>query len=255
MAYKICFGIPSYLPDDLEARSKRSLKINNLFQQLNDLWPEIDILVIAQNWQQFKPIKTRNNQLIKTYAKLGILRARKTLREEFLKLDYDYIIMLDDDIQIECTTPTTHLDFINEINRHKDGFCFIPGQNNPYHPYIGAQLNLCAISRFIYEQEPMVDIDPQKNEGYEDTIYACLLHYKWNKYEFTPPATIKPIQDHSVEEKAISTWCYRNYPVRLLQANSARLQEYIVKYKELPPNYKDLLDTKVEEKKSNYLYF
>jgi len=100
------------------------------------------------------------------------------LREEFLRLGYDYIIMFDDDAIIKCDDAKAHLDFIKEIDKHPQGFCFIHGQNSKYHPYIGAQLNLCAISRFIYEQEPMVNIDPQKNEGYEDSIFACLLHHK-----------------------------------------------------------------------------
>ena len=90
---KKLFGIPSWLPDKEPDRTQRQGRINRLFKQLNDLWPSIDILVIAQNWQDFKPIKTKNKQIIKTYEPLGILKARQTLREEFLKLDYDYIIM------------------------------------------------------------------------------------------------------------------------------------------------------------------
>ena len=52
------FGIPSWLPDKEPDRSQRKERINRLFKQLNDLWPNIDILVVAQNWQDFKPIKT-----------------------------------------------------------------------------------------------------------------------------------------------------------------------------------------------------
>jgi hypothetical protein len=46
---KKCFGIPSWLPDKEPDRSLRIERINRLFKQLNDLWPDIDILVIAQN--------------------------------------------------------------------------------------------------------------------------------------------------------------------------------------------------------------
>ena len=198
---KKCFGIPSWLPDNEPDRTQRSERINRLFKQLNDLWPEVDILVIAQNWKNFTPIKTKNKQIILKYEPLGILKARMTLHDEFLKLKYDYIIMFDDDAIIRCDNDHAHLDFIAEIDKHKNGFCFIHGKNSKYHPYIGAQLNLCAISKFIYEQEPMVNIDPQKNEGYEDSIFACLLHYKWGEYEFTPPATIRPIQWQNRQEK------------------------------------------------------
>jgi len=202
---KICFGIPSWLPDKEPDRTQRRERINRLFKQLNDFWPDIDILVIAQNWQDFKPIETRNKQVIKEYKPLGILLARKTLREEFLKLNYDYIIMFDDDAIIQCDNNHAHIDFINEIVKHPQGFCFIHGKNSKYHPYIGAQLNLCAISKFIYEQEQMVDIDPQKDEGYEDSIFACLLHHKYGKYEFMPPATIRPIQWMNRKEQIAST--------------------------------------------------
>lgn len=175
---KKCFGIPSWLPEKEPDRLQRQERLNRLFNQLNNLWPDTDILVIAQNWLDFKPIKTKNKQIIKTYEPLGILKARQILREEFLKLGYDYLIMLDDDAIIKCDNDHAHLDFIDEIDKHPQGFCFIHGNNSKYHPYIGAQLNLCAISKFIYENEPMVPIDPQKNEGYEDSIFACLLHHK-----------------------------------------------------------------------------
>ena len=202
----ICFGIPSWLPDNEPDRTQRSERINRLFKQLNDLWPSIDILVIAQNWKDFKPIETANKQVIISYPPLGILGARKTLREEFLKLGYDYILMMDDDCIIQRDTSVAHKDYIAEIEKHPKGFCFIHGHNSRYHPYIGAQLNLCAISRFIYEREPMVDIDPQKDEGYEDSIFACLLHHKYCNAEFDPPKTIRPIQWMNRQAQIPSTW-------------------------------------------------
>ena len=62
---KKVFGIPSWLPDVEPARSLRIERINRLFKQLDYLWPNIDILVIAQNWKDFKPIETKNKQIIK----------------------------------------------------------------------------------------------------------------------------------------------------------------------------------------------
>jgi len=259
---KKVFGIPSWLPEVEPDRTQRQKRLNKLFKQLNDLWPTIDILVIAQNWKDFKPVKTKNKQVIKQYSPLGILGARKVLREEFLKLGYDYIIMFDDDAIIQCDDAKAHLDFINELDKHPKGFCFIHGQNSKYHPYIGAQLNLCAVSKFIYEQEPMVDIDPQKNEGYEDSIFACLLHHKWNKYEFNPPATIRPIQFMNREEKVPSTWAEEKRPFYRIIDNTNRIQEYIVENKKFPANYKDFIeiDKKQPEqtadgRKDCFLYF
>jgi len=259
---KKVFGIPSWFPDKEPDRSKRQERLNRLFKQLSELWPDIDILVIAQNWQDFKPIKTKNKQIIKTYEPLGILKARKILREEFLNLGYDYIIMLDDDCIIQCDTPNAKSDFMEAVDNNPQGFCFIHGNNSRYHPYIGAQLNLCAISRFIYEQEPMVDIDPQKNEGYEDSIFACLLHHKWGKYEFDPPETIRPIQFQNKNEKVPSTWAEGSHPFYLIAKNTDRIQDYIVENQDFPPDYKSLIEKEYKEpeykadgRKGCYLYF
>lgn len=260
---KICFGIPSWLPDKEPDRTQRKERINRLFKQLNELWPNIDILIVAQNWQHFKGIKTLGKKIIKHYPELGILKARQTLREEFLKLNYDYIIMFDDDAIIKCDTTTANIDFITEIYKHPNGFCFIHGTNSKYHPYIAAQLNLCAISRFIYEQEPMVDIDPQKEEGFEDSIYACLLHHKWSKYEFIPPTTIKPIQFLNKDEPVPSTWAQtQKRHFNIMCENTNRIQEYIVQNKCFPKDYKKMIKKwePVEyrpdgRRKDCYLYF
>ena len=265
---KKCFGIPSWLPDEEPDRTLRIERINRLFKQLNNLWPDIDILVIAQNWKDFKPIETKNKQVIKNYPALGILGARKILREEFLKLKYDYIIMFDDDAIIKCDNDHAHLDFIAEIDKHPQGFCFVLGNNSKYHPYIGAQLNLCAISRFIYENEPMVDIDPQKKEGFEDSIFACLLHHKWGEYEFLMPKTIRPIQFLNPNEKAPSTWHKKAQitgGLGVMVTNTNTIQEYIVKHKKFPEDYKNLIEIPGSNKnqgtgfdgrkKGAYLYF
>ena len=268
MKLKKCFGIPSWLPTEEPARSQRAARINRLFTQLNDLWPEIDILVIAQNWQDFKPIETTNTQIIKEYPELGILKARQTLRKEFLQLDYDYIIMFDDDAIIQYDTPEAPRDYMDQIDKHPGGFCFIrpsgkiKASNPDYHPYIGAQLNLCAISKEIYSKEPMVDIDPQKNEGYEDSIFACLLHNKYAKKEFIAPATIRPIQFMNSEEKVPSTWAEVRRPHYLIIRNTHRIQNYIIAKKEFPPHYKQLIEKEVKQpektadgRKNTYLYF
>ncbi len=263
---KICFGIPSWIPEKEPDRSLRIERINRLFKQLEKLWPNIDILVIAQNWKDFKPIETKNKQIIKYYSALGIVGARKTLRKEFLKFSYDYIIMFDDDAIIKCDNDHVHLDYMAEVEKHPQGFCFIHGGCNKYHPYIGAQLNLCAISRYIYEKEDMVPVDPQKKEGYEDSVYACLLHYKYAKYEFNPPVGIRPIQFMNPNEKAPSTW-HREAQIAgglgAMVANTSIIQAYIVEHKKFPENYKDMIRLPGADKNKNadgsrkgtYLYF
>ena len=269
---KKCFGIPSWLPEKEPDRSLRIERVNRLFSQLSELWPDIDILVIAQNWKNFVPVETKNKQIIKKYPELGILGARKKLREEFLALDYDYIIMFDDDAIIKCDNDKASAEYMAEIDKHPNGFCFIMPSGGlragvpKYHPYIGAQLNLCAISRFIYEQEPMVDIDPQKKEGYEDSIYACLLHHKWEKYEFLAPKTIRPIQFMNPNEKAPSTWVSKARStgnLSYMSKNTHKIQEYIVKNKKFPAHYKNMIERPRPDlgrngdgsEKGAYLYF
>lgn len=242
------------MPDKEPDRGLRAERINRLFEQLNSLWPDIDILVIAQNWKNFKPVETNNKQIIKEYPALGILGARKILRKEFLTLKYDYIIMFDDDAIIECDDDHAHLDFIKEVEKHPQGFCFIHGHNSKYHPYTAAQLNLCAISRFIYLHEDMVPIDPQKKEGFEDSIFACLLHHKWGKYEFDPPTTIRHIQFNNTNEKAPSTWsreAQKTGGLLYVITNTNRIQEYIAKYKKFPEKYRQMLIVQIKNKKES----
>ena len=244
---KKCFGIPSWLPEKEPDRTQRKERINRLFKQLNNLWPDIDILVIAQNWKDFEPIETTNKQIIKIYPELGILKARQTLREEFLKLDYDYIIMFDDDAIIE-TTNNAHIEYMNLLDKNPNGFCFMPGKNSQYHPYCAAQLNLCAISKYIYNKEPMVNIDPQKNEGFEDSIFSCLLHHKYSKLEFKPPVDIKCTQFLNTKEQAPSTWarqCIRPFNRMIRDTNI--IQAYIVKNKDMPANPQELIQKTLDE--------
>jgi len=231
---KKVFGIPSWLPDKEPARSQRQERINRLFKQLNDLWPDIDILVIAQNWQDFKPIETRNKQIVKQYDPLGILKARQVLRAEFLKLDYDYIIMFDDDAIIKFTDKTCVKNYMQILDKHPTGFCFVPGSGSD--GYAQAQLNLCAISRYIYEKEPIPNIDPQNNEGYEDQIYAHLLHIKYARFEFKFPDGLKCIQFQNKSEAAPSTWAGEVHSKgwRMLQAGTKKVSQYINDYKDMP---------------------
>ena len=105
----------------------------------------------------------------------------------------------------------------------------------------------------------MVDIDPQKKEGFEDTIYACLLHHKWAKYEFIAPFGIRPIQFMNPNEKAPSTWtadARANGNLSRMRSNTRRIQDYIVANKTMPKDYKEMVKPLPEPiRGSVYLYF
>ena len=47
----ICFGIISWLPDKETDRETRIKRLNRLISQLNNYWPSISIMIIAQNWK------------------------------------------------------------------------------------------------------------------------------------------------------------------------------------------------------------
>lgn len=234
---KKCFGIVSWFPDREPDRAQRQERINRLFKQLEAFWPDIDILIITQNWKDFVPTEIKNNiNCIDFKDGLGILKARQTLRDEFLKTNYDYIIMFDDDAIIKQDSPELATKFIQNIENHPKGFCFVKGNNaKKYNPYCGAQLNLCAISRFIYQQEPMINVDPQKSQGYEDMLFATLLHHKYADYEFDLPAGIYCTQFKNTKEVAPTTWgTQKGIDYRQIQTNTIKIAEFIVTHKNIP---------------------
>ena len=192
------FGIPSWLPDKESDRRLRIERLNRLFRRIVDLFGDVNFLIVAQNWGDYKPPKFVKNIEVHNYNKLGILGARKELGRLFLESKYDYLIMCDDDCLIEVDGPLIADAYMDELNFHPNGFIFLQ--------YNAAQLNMCAISRYIYSREPMVDIDPEKNEGYEDTIYCNLLHYKYPDNEFNTIHGIKCTQFLNKSEQVPSTW-------------------------------------------------
>ena len=170
------FGIISWFPDKEPERTQRIERLNKMLKQLTDIFgEEIHFMIVAQNWKDYKlPEEIKNVSLFK-YSKLGILGARKTLGKHFLESEYDYLIMCDDDIVLETSGSFNKDYFFGELDKHPNGFVFLQ---------YGWSLTFCAISKFIYAQSPMCDIDPEKAEGYEDTVWPFMLHYKHPKEEF-----------------------------------------------------------------------
>ena len=46
---KKCFGIISYFPPGTSIKTRRVERLNGLFNRLNELWPDVDIVLVAQN--------------------------------------------------------------------------------------------------------------------------------------------------------------------------------------------------------------
>ena len=173
---KKCFGIISWFPDIEPNRKQRIERLNNTFKELiNNFGENIEFLIVAQNWKDYEVPSFIKNKIIFKYNKLGILGARKTLRKHFLESKYDYLIMCDDDIILDFEKGYSGKDFLNDLDKHPKGFGFIS---------YGWSLTFCAISKYIYEKEDMIDLNPELGEGYEDTGFACLLHYRFPENEF-----------------------------------------------------------------------
>ena len=173
---KKCFGIISWFPDEPEHRKQRLERLNQTFKHLTDLFgTDIKFLIIAQNWQDYQVPEFVTHTIIHKFDKLGILGARKMLREKFLETDYDYLIMCDDDIVLKAEVEDAPQKYMEELDKHPKGFSYVR---------YGWSLTFCAVSKYIYNQEPMCDVDPEKNEGYEDMVFPLLLHYKYSKNEF-----------------------------------------------------------------------
>lgn len=239
---KKAFGIVSYFPWSQPERKERQDRLDRLVNQLSDLWPDVPILVIAQQWKFYTLEGKCKNKVIRyDYDKLGILKARNVLRKHFLEdTDFDYLIMFDDDAIIRCEEEGVAEKYMQTLDENPEGFCFIKGKgSSPYTDYNDSQLNLCAISRWIYEREPLPNIDPQKSEGFEDRIWSTLLHYKYADKEFNAPKFISCIHFKNPNETAPSTWSSeKQYNWRQLRQNTIDIEEYISEHKELPDKWK-----------------
>lgn len=205
-AIRKVFGIISYFPNNdseyhIETRRERSRRCSELLLRLGELWPDIDIMIIAQNWQNYQVPPTPNTITIYNYDKLGILGARKELRRKFLDSKYDYLIMLDDDGRILDAKPDK---YIQEIDKHPDGVGFIRHTNCP--------LMLLAISKSIYSQIDMPNINPENGEGFEDDIFVanCIERFSDKWFDFPEDC----IKEHSLKYTGPgacpSTWAKEN---------------------------------------------
>jgi hypothetical protein len=202
MAQKKVFGIISYFPNKdsayhVETRRERSRRFKELLFKLEELWPDIDIMIIAQNWQDFELPKIKNKITAYYYGKLGILGARKELRKRFLDSDYDYLIMLDDDGMIQAEDPSIYM---NEIDKHPDCIGVIR--------HVDCPLMLLAISKTIYSQVDMPDIDAEKGEGFEDDLFVatCFAKFPDKSFDFPKDCISETSFKYTGEGECPSTW-------------------------------------------------
>lgn len=196
------FGIISYFPNNdsayhIETRKERSRRFRELLFKLEELWSDVDIMIIAQNWQDFEIPQIKNKTKVFHFGKLGILKARKELRNRFLQSDYDYLIMLDDDAIISAENPNLYM---SEIDNHPDGMGVIRHENSP--------LNLLAISKTIYTEIDMPNVDPEKGDGFEDNIFVatCFAKFPEKCFDFPSECVSETSFHYNGPGKCPSTW-------------------------------------------------
>lgn len=217
---KKCFGFISWFPDS-DSRKERINRLNQAFRQIIDLFGEdSEFLIIAQNWKDYKIPSFIKHVKIFTYGKLGILGARKKLRKHFLESNYDYLIMCDDDIILEMKTPTAIKDFNKVLEKNPQGFWFA---------MYGWSLSFCAVSKWIYERVDMVDVDPEKGEGYEDMVFPFLLHYKYPEKEIKFESLKFAQYRWNYVKEHKSTWAKSGVKWNDLQIKSDYYKEQFIK--------------------------
>ena len=196
------FGIISYFPDNdtayhIETRRERSRRFRELLFKLEELWPNVDIMIIAQNWQDFELPKIKNKIIRYNYDKLGILGARRELRKQFLESGYDYLIMLDDDGMISTENPSLYMD---EIDKHPNGMGVIRR--------VGCPLMLLAISKYVYSRIDMPDMDAENDGGFEDDLFVatCFAQLPDHCFDFPEVCVIETSFRYKGEGKCPSTW-------------------------------------------------
>ena len=186
-------GIISYFPDDI--REQRRQRLRDLLEQLNKLF-KLPIIIIAQNWleEDLKIFDGLKNQqiFIYTFPKLGITKARMTLREKFIESEYDYLIMLDDDMVMK-DNPYLAKQWLDQI------------KDKEYYYTSNFLSNFCAISKegmkkVFYDE----DVDSSQGTGFEDWIFANRCTYNLTSEPFK---VFLPISERRefLDDK-LSTW-------------------------------------------------
>lgn len=208
-------GIISYFPDKQPDRDQRINRFNSLLTTLDGLWPDIPILVVAQNWKDYSPKKSL---IVHSYGKLGILGARRKLREIFLSSPYENMITMDDDVII---SGSSGLEYMRQVDAHPDGmgvFC-----------WEHSQLNLLYMSKYIYSKMNIPDIDPEKDEGFEDVVFTsqCKKEFPDRVFTFKDTGLTESSFRYTGEGKVPSTWAGGGHDWKKLRENTRKIKEKI----------------------------
>ena len=203
----ICIGIVSYFPDSI--REHRIIKFNNLIKKCSEIFPDINIIIIAQNWKNFNvPV---NNCKIFNYDKLGIAGARNKLREWFINSEYDYLIMFDDDNVLKGDYESG-LKLISMIENHPNGFGIFNWKRG--------QLWGFAISKSLFKIVNYPSKTAENGEIFEDTYLSQVCKYLYPNYVDLNKSGVWVGEEPGGKS---TWWDWNKYNLRQMEINTDKL--------------------------------
>lgn len=199
-----CIGIISYFPEDKHLRKIRIDKLNELLQKCDELF-KLPIFIIAQNWKEDVELVSLTDSTITIYkynTKLGITGARRELRRKFLDSNYEYLIMLDDDIHLIGNKQSAD-NYLKQIDNH-------PGD---FGTFKQLTLQLFAISKDLFSKIDYPAGEVVDGDYFEDMwlIMALKKLYPDNFYSFVR-GNLDP-QGNAANDTN-STWYHKQFVKR-----------------------------------------
>ena len=184
-------GVVSWLPPDEPRRSVRRARAIDTLRKCRAIFPSVPVLVIAQGWHPMELAGMPSGITFSLYPRLGILGARRELRERFLQSPFDCLIMLDDD----CALSGTEADgdaYLSELRSHPG--CF--GER------AGTSLKLLSVCREVFIDYP--DVDPEAGDGYEDRAFVGALRASFPERRFAYGSG--PLANDDATSDPYTTW-------------------------------------------------
>lgn len=218
----ICIGIISYFPDDERVHEVRKNRLKELLQRLSFNLPNYPIFIIAQNWtsDDINDLSNSNIQ-IETYEKLGITKARETLRLLFINSDYSWLFCIDDDFEIN-KNKSGFKKYISMLHKYKKGVIV-------YENYL---MNLFSISKDIASKYSFLDCgDAELNTGYEDWVYVSVIeNVEKNNFHYVNNLNLPSKKRKDLVNDSYSTWLNQINRQDLTKQSRALIDKLTEKY-------------------------